>query len=115
MIFSGSPTPPSSVWHTVTQDYVDLNWNTTTESDTDCSMVMIIVGDKNLLNASHQAGRATLDITEYHSNDSIVIEMYGINKCGVKSNRSTKQMVKLPPGRYAMLAISISYIMNFVH
>ena len=78
-------------------------------------MVMIIVGDKNLLNASHQAGRATLDITEYHSNDSIVIDMYGINKCGVKSNRSTKQMVKLPPGRYAMLAISISYLMNFVH
>ena len=107
MIFSGSPTPPSSVWHTVTQDYVDLNWNTTTESDTDCSMVMIIVGDKNLLNVSHQAGTATLNITEYHSNDSIVIEMYGINKCGIKSNHSTKETVKL--GRYAMLAISISY------
>ena len=66
-------------------------------------MVMITIGGDNLLNASHQAGTATLDISEYHSNDSIVIEMYGINKCGMKSNRSTKETVKL--GKYAMLAI----------
>ena len=99
LIFAGSPTPPSSVWHTVTQDYVNLSWNTT--SDTDCSMVMITVGDYNFLNASHQVGTATLDISEYHSNDSIVVEMYGINKCGMKSNRSTKETVKLS-GRYIM-------------
>jgi hypothetical protein len=95
-IFAGSPTPPSSVWHTVTQDYVNLNWNST--SDTDCSMVMITVGDKYLLNASHQVGTATLDISEYRSKGSIVIEMYGINKCGMMSNRSTKEAIKI--GRY---------------
>jgi hypothetical protein len=65
-------------------------------------MVMITVGDKNVLNASHQTGAATLDISEYHSNGSIVIEMYGINKCGMMSNRSTKETVKLP-GRYVAL------------
>jgi hypothetical protein len=62
-------------------------------------MVMISIGGKNLLNASHQAGAATLDISEYRSNGSIVIEMHGINKCGMMSNRSTKEIVKL--GKYA--------------
>jgi hypothetical protein len=72
----------------VAQDYVNLKWNTT--SNTNSSMVMISIGDKNLLNASHQAGAATLDISEYRSNGgSIVIEMYGINKCGMMSNHST--------------------------
>ena len=77
------------------------------QSDTDYSMVtvMIIVyiGDKNLLNVSHQAGRATLNITEYHSNDSIVIEMYGINNRDMISNCSTKEMVKLGRAWHAML------------
>jgi hypothetical protein len=56
-------------------------------------MVMISIGDKNILNASHQAGAATLDISEFHSKGSIVIEMYGINKCGMKGNHSTKETV----------------------
>ena len=58
-------------------------------------MIMITVGDENLLNASHQAGVATLDISKYHSNDSILIKMYGINKCGMMSNRNMEETVKL--------------------
>ena len=56
-------------------------------------MIMIAVGNDNLMNTSYQSGTATLDVSEYSSNDSIEIKMYGINKCGMMSTHYTKETV----------------------
>ena len=58
-------------------------------------MIMIAVGNDNLMNTSYQLGTATLDVSEYSSNDSIEIKMYGINKCGMMSTFYTNKTIKL--------------------
>ena len=61
-------------------------------------MIVIKIGDDNLLNTSYQAGWATLDVSKYLSNNSIAIKMYGINKCGVISNHYKKETVRIGQG-----------------
>ena len=50
-------------------------------------MIMISIDNNNILNASYQTGTAVIDISEYLSKDSIEIKMYGIDKCGTRSNQ----------------------------
>ena len=97
LVPAGSPTPPSSVWHNVTdsEQYINLHWDSNTACGIDCHMIMITVDSNNLLNTSYQAGTATVDISKYHSNDSIAIKMYGVNKCGMMSSHYTEETVIL--------------------
>ena len=81
---------------------------TSCDSDTDCSMVMIMVGDDHLLNASYQAGNATLDISKYRSNGSIAVRMYGINECGVISDHFVEETIRTRPGMVIILISIIS-------
>ena len=72
-------------------------------------MVMIMVAcDENLLNASHQSGNATLNISKYRSNVYIAVRMYGINECGVISDHFMEETIRTGPGIVIILISIIS-------
>ena len=90
--FTGRPLSPTSIWHTlsISEQFLTLQWSLICDTDVDCSTIKIVINGTNPLNVSYPTNSAILDISEYHSEDPIEIEIYAINKCSMTSKPSTR-------------------------
>ena len=71
------------------ENYVKVQWSIDHDI-VDYSMTMIAINGTDLLNVSCPSESVVLDISDYLFNESIQIDVYGVNKCDMISERATK-------------------------
>ena len=79
-----------------TENYVKVQWSIDHDI-VDYSMTMIAINGTDLLNVSCPSDSVVLNISDYRFNESIQIEVFGVNKCDMISECATK-IVKI--GKY---------------